>query len=177
MTDLPRAGSDRPHARRIVTIGSLSGILVGLFLFAFLVGLVVGPRAAATADRLSYAAAWMLPLAIVLFLMTLATGFGRFASRPDPTLGADSRYVDLSRRVLTNTVEQSLIFALAAFAMASLTPAGQLGMLGVLAILFVIARLAFWIGYLRDPLYRYPGMALTFAINAVMIVWDIVHLL
>ena len=38
MTDLPRAGSDRPQARRIVTIGSLSGLLVGLFLFAFLVG-------------------------------------------------------------------------------------------------------------------------------------------
>ena len=120
----------------------------------------------------------MLPIALVLFLMTLATGFGRFFSgQADPTLVADSRYVDISRRVLTNTVEQSLIFALAALAMAVLTPAGQLGLLGVLAILFVIARVAFWIGYLRDPLYRYPGMALTFEINAVMIVWDIVHLL
>lgn len=178
MSDSTRVRSDEsPHARRTVLISVVAGTVLGWLLFALLLGLVIGPRAAQTADRLSYAAAWLLPISLVLFLMTVATGLGRFFSnQADPTLAADSRYVDISRRVLTNTVEQSLIFALAALAMAALTPAGQLGLLGALVILFVIARLAFWIGYLRQPLYRYAGMALTFEINAVIIVWDIVHL-
>lgn len=178
MTDLSHARSDGTQVRRKFIIGILAGTVLGWLLFALLLGLVIGPTAAAKADRLAYAAAWLLPIAIVIFLMTVATGIGRFlAGQADPTLTADSRYVDISRRVLTNTVEQSLIFALAALAMAALTPAGLLGTLGALAILFVIARLAFWIGYLIDPIYREAGMALTFQINAVMIVWDIVHLL
>jgi hypothetical protein len=61
--------------------------------------------------------------------------------------------------------------------MAVLTPAGQLGLLGSLVILFVIARLAFWAGYLLNPLYREAGMALTFEINGVIIIWDIAHLI
>lgn len=178
MTDLPRARTDQLHTRRTVVIGVLAGTVLGWLLFALLLGLVIGPTAAAKADRLAYAAAWLLPIAIVIFLMTVATGLGRFFSGPaDPTLTADSRYVDISRRALTNTVEQSLIFALATLAMAALTPAGQLGLLGALVILFVIARIAFWIGYLIDPLYREAGMALTFEINAVIIVWDIAHLI
>ena len=81
-----------------------------------IIGLFIGPRAAQTADRLAYAAAWMLPIAILLFLMTMAAAFGRGLSpASDPTAGADSRYVDISRRILTNTLEQSLVFALAAF--------------------------------------------------------------
>ena len=110
--------------------------------------------------------------------MTMATGIGRAATRTaDPTAQPDSRYVDLSRRILTNTVEQSLVFALGALAMAALTPAGQLGLLGALTIIFVIARLLFWIGYLRHPLYRYAGFVLTAEVNLVILCWDVVHLI
>ena len=85
--------------------------------------------------------------------MTIAAALGRaFGPASDPTAGADSRYLDISRRVLTNTVEQSLVFALAALAMAAVTPAGQLGLLGALVIVFVFARVIFWLGYLRHPL-------------------------
>ena len=178
MTDLPRARADQLSDRRSVIIGVLAGTVLGWLLFALLLGLVIGPTAATKADRLGYAAAWLLPIALLIFLMTMATGLGRFfGGGADPTLNADSRYVDISRRVLTNTVEQSLIFAMAALAMAALTPAGQLGLLGSLVILFVIARLAFWVGYLLHPLYREVGMAVTFQINAVIIIWDIVHLI
>jgi hypothetical protein len=175
MTDLP--ATERPNSRRTVIFHVLAGTILGWLLFALLFGLVLGPIAATKADRLAYAAAWLLPLAIVIFLMSAATGLGRFfGGGTDPTLSTDSRYVDISRRVLTNTIEQSLVFALAALAMAALTPAGQLGLLGSLVILFVIARIVFWIGYLIDPLYREAGFALTAEINVVIIVWDLVHL-
>jgi uncharacterized MAPEG superfamily protein len=118
----------------------------------------------------------MLPIAILLFAMAATAGFGRALTRsPDPTAGADPRFVDISRRILTNTLEQSLVFALAALTMAAVTPAGQLGLLGALTVLFVIARVAFWIGYLAHPLYRYAGFALTAEINLVILVWDVVH--
>jgi uncharacterized MAPEG superfamily protein len=178
-TDYQRSSAsthgDRPRAG-IIVIGALAGSVLGWLLFALIFGLFIGPRAAQTADRLAYAAAWLLPIAIVLFAMTMATGLGRaFTRSGDPTVGADSRYVDISRRVLTNSVEQSLVFALAALAMAAVTPAGQLGLLGSLTILFVVARVAFWIGYLIHPFYRYAGFALTAEVNIVILVWDLVH--
>lgn len=174
--DSASARSDGPPVGRTVVIGALAGTVLGWLLFALIVGLFIGPRAAQTADRLAYAAAWLLPIAIVLFAITMATGLGRaFTRSGDPTASADSRYVDISRRVLTNSVEQSLIFALAALTMGAVTPAGQLGLLGSLTVLFVIARVAFWIGYLIHPFYRYAGFALTAEINIVILVWDIVH--
>jgi uncharacterized MAPEG superfamily protein len=174
--DSAPARRDGPPAGRAVVIGALAGTVLGWLLFALIVGLFVGPRAAQTADRLAYAAAWLLPVAILLFAMTMATGFGRAVTRNgDPTARGDSRYVDISRRVLTNSVEQSLVFALAALTMGAVTPAGQLGLLGSLTILFVIARIAFWIGYLIQPVYRYAGFALTAEINIVILVWDLVH--
>ena len=176
--DLRSDRDDQPRAFRVTVIGVLVGTVLGWLLFALIVGLFIGPRAAQTADRLAYAATWLLPIAIVLFAMASATGFGRAVTRSgDPTVGADHRYVDISRRVLTNTVEQSLVFALAALTMAAVTPAGQLGLLGSLTILFVIARVAFWIGYLIHPFYRYAGFALTAEINVVILVWDVVHLI
>lgn len=170
MTDLPRA-------RRMALTSAVAGTVLGWLLFALIVGLFIGPVAATKADRLAYAAAWLLPLAILLFVMTLAVGCARFSSSGiDPTANADPRFLDISRRVLTNTVEQTLIFALSALAMAAVTPAGQLGLLGALTVLFVIARLAFWFGYLRLPFYRHAGFALTAEINLVIIVWTVVHL-
>lgn len=181
-TDSPhgsmRAHEGGPRVGSAIVIGVLVGSVLGWLLFALIVGLFIGPRAAQTADRLAYAAAWLLPIALVLFAMIMATGLGRVFTRSgDPTVGADARYVDISRRVLTNTVEQSLVFALAALAMAAVTPAGQLGLLGSLTILFVIARIAFWIGYLIHPFYRYAGFALTAEVNIVILVWDVVHVL
>lgn len=165
-----------PRAPRVIVIGVLAGSILGWLLFALIIGLFIGPRAAQTADRLAYAAAWMLPIAILLFAMAATAGFGRALTRsPDPTSGADPRFVDVSRRILTNTLEQSLVFALAALTMAAVTPAGQLGLLGALTVLFVIARVAFWIGYLIHPLYRYAGFALTAEINLVILVWCVVH--
>lgn len=169
--------TDLTGARRVSLIGAVVGTLLGWLLFALIVGLVIGPTAATKADRLAYAAAWLLPISILLFVMTLAVGMARFWSPGiDPTANADNRFIDISRRVLTNTVEQSLIFVLAALAMSAVTPAGQLGFLGALTILFVIARLVFWIGYLRSPFYRYAGFVLTAEINVVIIVWTFVHL-
>lgn len=179
-TDFPqrstRAHEDGPRPG-VIVIGALAGSVLGWLLFALIFGLFIGPRAAQTADRLAYAAAWLLPIAILLFVMSMATGLGRaFTRSADPTVDADSRYVDISRRVLTNTVEQSLVFALAALAMAAVTPAGQLGLLGSLTILFVVARVLFWVGYLIHPFYRYAGFALTAEVNLVILVWSVVHL-
>ncbi len=176
MTEVTHRTDDSASARRTGLIWSAAGTVLGWLLFALIVGLFIGPRAAQTADRLAYAAAWMWPIAVLLFAMTVVAAVARGASAAmDPTAHAEGRFLDLSRRILTNTVEQSLVFALGAFAMAAVTPAGQLGLLGALTILFVIARVAFWIGYLVDPVYRYAGFALTAEINVVVLVWTLVH--
>lgn len=176
MTEDSSRTDDLSRARRTGLIWAAAGTVLGWLLFALIVGLIIGPRAAQTADRLAYAAAWMWPIAVLLFVMTLVTAIARGSSPAiDPTTNSEGRFLAISRRVLTNTVEQSLIFALGALAMAAVTPAGQLGLLGALTILFVIARVAFWFGYLANPVYRYAGFVLTAEINVVVLVWDLVH--
>jgi hypothetical protein len=177
MTEATYRTDNMSSARRAGLIWAAAGTVLGWLLFALIVGLIIGPRAAQTADRLAYAAAWLWPIAVLIFAMSIVAALARGSSPAmDPTAHAtESRFLDLSRRILTNTVEQSLIFVLGAFAMAAVTPAGQLGLLGALAILFVVARVAFWIGYLVNPVYRYAGFVLTAEINLVILVWTLVH--
>ena len=47
----------------------------------------------------------------------------------------------------------------------SLPPGRDARSIGAAAIVFVAARLAFWIGYRIDPLYRAFGFAATFYLN------------
>ena len=47
----------------------------------------------------------------------------------------------------------------------------------VLAGLFVIGRIAFWIGYLLTPEARAFGFVLTFLPNAVLLIWQIARLI
>jgi hypothetical protein len=49
--------------------------------------------------------------------------------------------------------------------------ARELGAIPALSVLFVVARMAFWFGYLRQALLRAPGMGITIQINVVMLVW------
>lgn len=178
MADDARIRFDLARARRIAGTGVIAGTLAGVAVFFLIFGLFAGPAAASKADRLGYAAQWLLPLALLLLFMTFVVAVSRnFGPAMDPTLNAESRFTDISRRVLTNTVEQGLIFALLAFAVAAAAPAGQLGVLAALAVLFVGSRLVFWIGYLVDPLYRSFGSIVAMLANAVLALWAIVAVL
>lgn len=160
-----------------VIIGSLASAAVGWGLFFVLRRLLPGP--ASPAEALAWV---LLPPALLLFLLVAAVGNGRFLSEGiDPIQGKDPRFVTVSSNVLDNTVEQSLIFVLAGVSLICThpldAPLDTSGALPALALLFVLARVAFWLGYLKDSMLRAPGMALTLQINVVLLVWCVRDLL
>lgn len=77
-------------------------------------------------------------------------------------------------RVHQNTLEQLMVFvpALLVFGLYVSSRAAV-----VLGILFVVARAAYAIGYIRDPGQRLYGAASTVAINSVLLVGGLVGLL
>lgn len=168
---------DLAGARRKSLPGLLIGTLVGWAIFFLIFGLFAAPAAAAKADRLGFAAQWLLLIALLIFGMTLIIAVARnFSPAIDPTLNQEPRCIDVSRRVLTNTVEQSLIFTLLALAIAAAAPAGQLGVLAALVVMFVASRIVFWLGYLAGPFYRSYGV-MGMQINIVMAVWAVIAVL
>jgi hypothetical protein len=145
------------------------GLVAGLAGWWALAGLVAVPDGASTMGvRLGIAAAALLPTALVLLLMTVASFTARFITAAfDPLAGREPPFVARNQRVISNSVEQMLVFAPALMAWAA--GGGAAAMPGVLAAgaVFALARLAFWLGYLISPFGRAPGMVATIAINAL----------
>ncbi len=140
--------------------GAVAGVAVGAVVFAL--GLAALPAIGRTA---ALAAALLAP-AVVVFGLTLAVAFGRFLTQTfDPLSQAEGRYIQVSQRALGNSVEQAVVFAPTATALALTGGSAWHATVVALAVTFALARLAFWLGYLAGTFGRAPGMAATMAVN------------
>ena len=126
-----------------------------------------------TAARLAFAAKWLLVPGF-----SLLVGIGVVASRrfftPDAIDGTRtpaSPSLEINLRYNQNTLEQTLLVAVAWPLLALWLPAGQLGLIPVLAVLFGFGRAAFFIGYLIAPWARAFGFALTFYPTVAAYIW------
>lgn len=157
--------------QKIVAIGASSGIAMMLVSMWVLAGWM--PALADTADageRLAFAAKWIAVAAAPLFFAIMAIGNGRFKSDAiDPTAGKESREMIINGRVADNTLEQFALFASAALAVAASAFGDELWIVAAGAAVFVVARIAFWIGYRIHPLYRAAGMAATSYLNVLLL--------
>ena len=159
--------------QKTVAIGAASGVAVmALSVWLLTKALPTPKMAGSMAERLAYAL-WANVVAIVPFFAMLAhVGNSRFLSEAiDPTRHAESRTMEIDGRVADNTLQQNFVFAVATLALATVVPRSSLQVVWACAIVFVVARLVFWFGYRRHPLYRAPGMAATMYLNVGMIVY------
>jgi uncharacterized membrane protein YecN with MAPEG domain len=157
----------RRKSALLSTIGLIAALL-GWRLLTELLPIVV---AATEAERLGIGAAALLPAASVLILMVVVQmGARGSAEAIDPTAGQETRFLLVNQRVITNTIEQLAVFIPALLALAARTdPAGMAGV-AALGSTFALARLLFWAGYLRAPLFRAPGMAATMGVTVATLV-------
>jgi uncharacterized MAPEG superfamily protein len=88
--------------------------------------------------------------------------------RTDARRGGSSMKVNI--RVLDNTLQQFVLFAAGSLGLAASLDSSRVKVVGAAAIVFVVARLAFWIGYRIHPLYRAAGFAGTAYLNGALIV-------
>lgn len=153
--------------QRIVGAGAGAGLVIMLAALVILSSLFVGMAPDATAgDRLAYAARWIALAALPLLLAIASVGNRRFNSGAiDPTAGEESPETKINCRVVDNSVQQYSLFAAASLAIAASARGDQLRVIAAAAIVFVVARLAFWVGYRIKPLYRAAGFASTFYLN------------
>lgn len=150
----------------------------GVVLLAGLV--LVGYRLAPPfpeADRLRVLAASLLVAAVPLFLAILMNVHRRYLSA-DLIRGYRSKPDDgLLPALLQNTVEQTVANALTIVAISLLAPAPWLRLGLVQAFCFVMGRAAFFIGYARDPMYRFVGFVIGWYIAGLSFLLSLTFLL
>jgi hypothetical protein len=154
----------------------LAGVLaaVAVCLTAWRLALGHGPAAdPGTAERLALAARWMLVPAFCLLAGIGMTANRRFLSAEQIDGGgapAGSAF-DINLRYNLNTLEQTVLAAVAWTGLALSLKSENLSLIPVMAGLFGVGRIAFWIGYLMAPWARAFGLGLTFYPTAVALVW------
>jgi hypothetical protein len=152
--------------QRIVASGAISGIIFMILSVWLLAGVLPVPTTVTMGDRLAYALKWDVLAAIPFFLMIVVVGNARFFSDAiDPTLGKESQRMIVDGHAADNTGQQLLLFIVGSLALAANLSPERLPVVGAAAITFTIVRLAFWIGYRIDPLYRAFGFAGTAYLN------------
>jgi hypothetical protein len=131
-----------------------------------------GPQLASSADRLAYAAQLLVGVAVIVLLMVTAC-FRVFDAdgAEDPFAGVETPGWKVHQRVLSNTVEQALIFVPAIVALAVRVKPEHVKILPILTALWCAGRLLFWIGYRIRHSLRGPGFEWTLYSSIVAIVW------
>ncbi|MFO6429507.1 MAPEG family protein [Erythrobacter sp. W302b] len=132
----------------------------------------VGPAGDSMGDRLAYALQWDLLGALVLLAMI---GFlaGSRPIRHDTIDGNDrAEALAIHVRVQRNTVEQLMLMLFGHLTLATVLRVDQLHIIPVLALLFVVSRVAYWIGYVRAPHYRTLGFVATFYPNIAALLYS-----
>lgn len=158
--------------QKIVAAGAASG-LASMAVAMWLLSTLVPPPAGleTLADRLAYAARWVAFAALPLFAMVAAVGNARFLGEAiDPTLGAEDRKTVVNGRVADNTTQQFLLFAAGLLGLAASLGPENMGVVRAAATVFVVCRIAFWIGYRIHPLHRAFGFASTAYLNLGLLV-------
>jgi hypothetical protein len=89
-----------------------------------------------------------------------------FEGAHDPTRTEETIRLKIHCRVMTNTLEQLVWFAINVLALAPLLSAHAARLVPIACVLFAFARLLYWRGYLReDTLGRAPGVQSTMSLN------------
>ena len=137
-------------------------MIAGLWLWPFDTSYYGAPGA-----RLGYALSWDFWAAIMLLLGVLKLARDRFFAEgaiaggvaSDPATNAR---LEIDRRYLRNTVEQTVLLFIGHLTFAFACRTEELIAIPLLVGIFIIGRIAFWVGYHRSPPARAFGFATTF---------------
>jgi len=129
--------------------------------------------------RLLLAVRW-LPVAMIPYAaVCIAILFNRFLEGAhNPLLGAESERLKIQCRVMQNTLEQLVWFALCLVPFATYLAPVQARLIPILCTFFAFARFLYWWGYLRHgTLGRALGVQLTFSLNIALLAFLVPSLL
>ena len=163
------------------------GVVVALGIAAAIVVAVVGahardwfagwaPAADDLATRLAFAVRWLLAPGVMLLAgIHVAASRGFHSDAIDGTRTPTSHYLEIALRYNQNTLEQTVLAAIAWCGLALAVPHASLAFIPAMAGLFVVGRVTFWLGYLVYPTARAFGMVLTALPTIAAYVWLVAH--
>jgi hypothetical protein len=127
----------------------------------------------ATAERLALAGRWLLVPGLCLMAGIGATANQRFlrADFIDGQRPSGPGFMDINLRYNQNTLEQTVLAAIAWTGLALELRPQDLSLIPALAGLFAVGRATFWIGYLYAPWARAFGLGLTAYPTFAALVW------
>lgn len=154
-----------------VVIGAASGVVSMVILVSLLYSILPIPAGMGNPfDRIIFTLRMNLVAALPLFIGIVTVGNNRFLSEAiDPLRHAEDRATVINGRFVDNTLQQNFLFLVGTLALSTFLEAASMKLMIALTLVFVLARIAFWIGYRIDPLYRAPGMAATIYMNLCII--------
>eukprot|EP00092_Neocalanus_flemingeri_P024484 GFUD01026552.1.p1 GENE.GFUD01026552.1~~GFUD01026552.1.p1 ORF type:complete len:207 (-),score=36.99 GFUD01026552.1:93-713(-) len=82
----------------------------------------------------------------------------------DPTKKETAHLAEVPNKILTNTVEQVLMFVPSTLILSTYLDSTQMAAIPITIVTFAIGRILFALGYMKDPLYRAPGFAITMSV-------------
>jgi hypothetical protein len=125
------------------------------------------------AARLALVARWLLLPGFCLLAGIAMVANRRFflPEAIDGSPAPESHTLEINLRYNQNTLEQTVLAAIAWTGLALALPHDRLALIPALAILFVVARALFWIGYLIAPGARAVGFGLTFYPTVLAFIW------
>jgi len=153
--------------QKIVGLGAASGVTAMIAAIAGVYQLwPANPSLADVGSRLAYVLQANAFAVLPLLIGIMAVGNNRFLSEAiDPTLHKEDLVTQINGRVVENTLQQYLLFLIGTLALSVHLTAEQMRVIPAAALVFVVARIAFWVGYRIHPLYRAFGMAATGYLN------------
>ena len=127
---------------------------------------------AEASERLFFTLRWLFVAFLPYAAVCLHILYARFAEGAhNPLLRTESERLQIHCRVMQNTLEQLVWFALCVLPLATYLAPPQLRLVPIVCVLFALARAVYWWGYLRSStLGRAPGVQLTFTLNVFLLV-------
>lgn len=157
----------------LIALGALAAVAVCLIVARMALSGSESVAEIGTAHRLALAVRWLLVPGLCLIVGLAFTSNHRFLSADAIDGGPASRpgAFEINLRYNTNTLEQTVLAAIAWSGLALALPVADLKLIPALAGLFAAGRAAFWLGYLYAPWARAFGLGLTFYPSAAAFVW------
>lgn len=166
--------------QKIVGAGAASGVAAMIAAVSAIYHLwPVNAALTDSSSRIAYALQANAFAVVPLLIGIIAVGNERFLSEAiDPTLNKEGKATKVNGRVVDNTLQQFALFSTGTLALSVNLTAEQMRTIPAAVVVFIVARIAFWVGYRIDPLYRAFGMAATGYLNVGLLafaIWNALH--
>ena len=127
-------------------------------------GAMPAPSSGELSVKIAYTLRCFLFLAMFLGVAVALTGRNRVIVGARNPLSGNEAGMQLHKKRLTNTLEQTFIYVMLALLLATLLEKEEMKYIFLSTILFVVGRVLFWVGYGIHPAYREIGTILSFGI-------------